>query len=61
MSFDLTAPGPLSVTALLLNLAIGAIISGALSWHFQRFGQTMSNPTCWLRCTSRPVHRKAQL
>ena len=43
MTFDLTAPGPLSVTALLINLAIGAIISGALSWHFQRFGQTMSN------------------
>ena len=43
MNFDLTAPGPLSVTALLINLAIGAIISGALSWHFQRFGQTMSN------------------
>lgn len=43
MTFDLTPPGPLSVVALLLNLAIGAIISGALSWHFQRFGQTMSN------------------
>ena len=39
----LTTPAPLSLTSLVLNLLIGAVISIVLSWHFQRFGRTMSN------------------
>ncbi len=41
--FDLTAPAELSISSLVINLLIGAVIGVALSWHFQRFGRTMSN------------------
>jgi hypothetical protein len=37
------APAPLSVTALLLNLAIGMVLSLILAWHYVRFGSTLSN------------------
>ncbi len=34
---------PLSITALLIALAIGLVLSLILRWHFQRFGSTLSN------------------
>lgn len=34
---------PLSIESLLFNLAIGAALSLALRWHFQRYGSTLSN------------------
>ena len=39
----LTAPAPLSVTTLLINLALGVVISFVVSWHYVRYGQTLSN------------------
>ena len=33
----------LSIIALVINLLIGAVISVVLSWHFRRFGRTLSN------------------
>ena len=41
--FGLTPPAPLSITSLVINLLIGALISVVLAWHFQRYGRTMSN------------------
>jgi hypothetical protein len=34
---------PLSLTPLLINLAIGAALSLILRWHFKQFGSTLSN------------------
>lgn len=34
---------PLSVALLLLNLGIGVLLSLVVSWHFGRFGSTLSN------------------
>ncbi|UCD10669.1 MAG: DUF4956 domain-containing protein [Nitrospinaceae bacterium] len=34
---------PLSITALLINLGIGVVLSLGLRWHFQKFGSTLSN------------------
>jgi len=34
---------PLSITLLLMNLGIGVILSLLLSWHFKKFGSTLSN------------------
>ena len=34
---------PLSVALLLLNLAIGVLLSLVIRWHFNRFGSTLSN------------------
>ena len=34
---------PLSVALLLLNLGIGVLLSLVVSWHFSRFGSTLSN------------------
>ena len=42
-SFNLPAGAPLSLVALLLNLAVGLVLSLILRWHFQRFGATLSN------------------
>jgi len=39
----LTPPSPLSVTALFVNLVLGALVSFALAWHYKRFGRTYSN------------------
>jgi uncharacterized membrane protein YhiD involved in acid resistance len=33
----------LSLTLLLLNMGVGALLSIILSWHFKRFGSTLSN------------------
>jgi hypothetical protein len=37
------ASEPLSLIALLLNLAVGAVLGVVIRWHFQRFGSTLSN------------------
>jgi hypothetical protein len=42
-SLNLPAGAPLSLVALLLNLAVGLVLSLILRWHFQRFGSTLSN------------------
>jgi len=34
---------PLSITLLLISLGIGVFLSLILSWHFKRFGSTLSN------------------
>jgi hypothetical protein len=34
---------PLSITLLLMNLGIGVFLSVLLSWHYKRFGSTLSN------------------
>jgi uncharacterized membrane protein YhiD involved in acid resistance len=34
---------PLSITLLLMSLGIGVVLSLLLSWHFKRFGSTLSN------------------
>lgn len=39
----LTAPAPLSTITLLVNLAVGTVVSFILSWHYVRFGRTLSN------------------
>ena len=43
LSLNLPAAAPLSLVALLMNLAIGLGLAIALRWHFQRFGSTLSN------------------
>ena len=35
--------GALSLTSLLINLAVGVVLSLILRWHFRRFGSTLSN------------------
>ena len=39
----LFANTPLSLSSLLLNLAVGALLALVLRWHFRRFGSTLSN------------------
>ena len=34
---------PLSLTALIINLGFGVLLSLLLRWHFKRFGSTLSN------------------
>ena len=42
--FSLLSSGaPLSITDLLINLVIGAILAGVLKWHFGKFASTLSN------------------
>jgi uncharacterized membrane protein YhiD involved in acid resistance len=43
LSFSLPSGEPLSLVALLVNLGIGLALALALSWHFERFGSTLSN------------------
>ena len=43
LQLSLSAPAPLSLLSLLVNLFIGAVLSLLLRWHFQRFGSTLSN------------------
>jgi hypothetical protein len=43
LSLNLPAAAPLSLVALLMNLAVGLALAMALRWHFQRFGSTFSN------------------
>ena len=40
---NLFSNAPLSLTSLLLNLGIGALLALVLRWHFRRFGSTLSN------------------
>ena len=43
MPFDLPPSSPVSLVALVVNLFIGAALSLMLSWHFQKFSNTVSN------------------
>ena len=43
LTFNLPAGAPLSLLALLINLAVGLGLSLVLRWHFERFGSTLSN------------------
>ena len=40
---ELTSDSPLSLITLLMNLGTGAILSLGVSWHFKKFGSTLSN------------------
>jgi len=40
---DLFNQAPLSLTALVINLGIGVLLSLLLRWHFKYFGSTLSN------------------
>lgn len=40
---DLFNQAPLSLTALLINLGAGVLLSLLLRWHFKHFGSTLSN------------------
>ena len=40
---DLFNQAPLSLTALLINLCAGVLLSLLLRWHFKHFGSTLSN------------------
>jgi len=42
-TLDAIANAPLSITALLINLGVGVILSILISWHFKAFGSTLSN------------------
>jgi hypothetical protein len=42
IEFNLTSPEPLSITSFGLNLLIGTVIGLVLSWHYRRFGRSMS-------------------
>ena len=37
-----SASAPLSITTLLINLAVGAVLSILIRWHFKTFGSTLS-------------------
>jgi hypothetical protein len=41
--FSAQDAAPLSLVTLLLNLGVGLLLALALRWHFERFGQTLSN------------------
>ena len=43
LGLDLPVGAPLSLTALVIALAIGSVLSVVLRWHFERFGSTLSN------------------
>jgi hypothetical protein len=40
---SLSGDAPLSLTALIISLAIGVLLSQLVRWHFSRFGSTLSN------------------
>ena len=40
---DLFNQAPLSLTALVINLGVGVLLSILLRWHFKHFGSTLSN------------------
>ena len=40
---SLSGDTPLSLTALMISLAIGVLLSLLVRWHFNRFGSTLSN------------------
>jgi hypothetical protein len=39
----LTAPAPLSLTALTINVLLGIALASALAWFYARYGQSLSN------------------
>jgi uncharacterized membrane protein YhiD involved in acid resistance len=39
----LTAPAPLSLTTLTINLLLGILLSTALAWFYTRYGKSLSN------------------
>ena len=41
--FSAQDAAPLSLVALLMNLGVGLLLALILRWHFERFGQTLSN------------------
>jgi len=43
LAVALPTGAPLSLTGLLINLAIGVPLAMVLRWHFERFGSTLSN------------------
>jgi hypothetical protein len=43
LGLNIPTGDPLSLSALLLNLAVGFLLALALRWHFERFGSTLSN------------------
>ena len=43
LGLELPVGAPLSIAALVLSLAIGAVLAVILRWHFERFGSTLSN------------------
>ena len=40
---DLFSQAPLSISALIINLGLGVVLSLLLRWHFKHFGSTLSN------------------
>ena len=40
---DLFSQAPLSISALIINLGLGVLLSLLLRWHFKHFGSTLSN------------------
>lgn len=42
-TLGLSEKAPLSITALLISLVIGAALSLVIRWHFRKFGSTLSN------------------
>jgi hypothetical protein len=42
-TLDAIANAPLSITALLINLGVGVVLSILIRWHFKVFGSTLSN------------------
>ncbi len=42
-TLDIIANAPLSISALLINLGVGVVLSILISWHFKVFGSTLSN------------------
>ena len=42
-NLDTIANAPLSISALLINLGVGVVLSILIRWHFKTFGSTLSN------------------
>lgn len=40
---ELTGDSPLSLVALLMSLGVGTVLSLLVTWHFKKFGSTLSN------------------
>jgi hypothetical protein len=40
---ELTSDSPLSLIALLMSLGVGTVLSLLVTWHFKKFGSTLSN------------------
>lgn len=42
---DFTAPAPLSLSSLVLNLGLGIVMSLLIAWYYVRYGRSLSNRT----------------